>query len=851
MTRVLIVDDDEDMLYFASALLSREGACLNVVTAASALEALRILPNRDFDVIVSDYKMPGMNGLELLRDIRNQGNDIPFIMFTGQGREEVAIDALNMGANHYLKKEGNPDSLYHELAHTIKQLANHRKTERNLQETRVQAQKYLDIASVILVALDRDGIVTMINRKGCAVLGYSEEEIVGKEWFETFLPERMHEETRAVFSKLMEGKFEPVEYFENPVITKNGDERLIAWHNTVLIEKGSIEGTISSGDDITERRQAEKALQESEERFRTIFQESNDGIALVEIAEDGHLGFFSEANDAFCQLTGLYMGEITNFIPRDLLATEEYERIKQEGIAGNWHNEDRTYLETILSNKDGTKKAVEVSSLRIWTNNKPFCLLIVHDITERKQADEALRESEERFRTIFQESNDGIAVVEITQDGHLGFFVDANDAFCQLTGLHTGEISKFVPRDLVSPNEFERLKKEGIIGNWLSDDPVNFEAVFLSRDGTTKLTEVSAPKISLENQQFRLMMVQDITNRKLTEAALKESEKRYRSVVEQSIQGLAILQDSRFVFANPALAEMYGGSINELLALSPEDAWGRVHPEDRDTIWKSYQERLQGKPIPARTEYRVFDKDGQIRWILSYGTLTTFHGKPAIQSIYIDITDRKHAEQQLTQQKEELSEFAHAMNHDLRNYLIAVKGYAALLQCKPEPMHAKRICKLVDQIEELLQRSVLLADAGLIADVTNEVDLNQLVQDIAAVTIPSTTSFIQEDLPVVMGDYEKLTQVFKNLFENAMTHGEAENIIVRQNGSKNGISIDITNDGTIIPPKYRSQLFRRGFSTKKRGGLGLTIVQKIINAHGWQISLSDAPQTTFCIKIPA
>ncbi|MHA2233667.1 MAG: response regulator [Candidatus Hodarchaeales archaeon] len=309
MPRVLVVDDDENLLLLAEKRLAKAMSGFNVIMASSAREALHNLAKEKIDAIVSDYKMRGMDGLEFLRKIRSLGCDIPFIMFTGQGREEIAIDALNLGANYYLKKEGKSNSLYRELAHILRQLVEHRKTEQNLQQAHARGQKYLDTASVILVALDRDGIVTMINRKGCAVLGHSEKEIVGKSWFETFLPERMQEETRAVFSKLMEGEIEPAQSFENPIIPKNGNERLIAWQNTVLIEKGNIVGTLSSGDDITERKQAEKALQESEERFRTIFQAipnpaylyqrmPNERIILVDVNKAALA--ISQGQVAFC-----------------------------------------------------------------------------------------------------------------------------------------------------------------------------------------------------------------------------------------------------------------------------------------------------------------------------------------------------------------------------------------------------------------------------------------------------------------------------------------------------------------------------------------------------------------------
>ncbi|MBI2843125.1 MAG: PAS domain S-box protein [Armatimonadetes bacterium] len=100
------------------------------------------------------------------------------------------------------------------------------------------AQQYLDIAGVIIVAIDAKERVTLINKKGAEVLGYTEPEIIGKNWFDSFIPERMREDIRSVFRKLMAGDIEPVEYFENPVVTKSGEERLIAWHNAVIRDEG-------------------------------------------------------------------------------------------------------------------------------------------------------------------------------------------------------------------------------------------------------------------------------------------------------------------------------------------------------------------------------------------------------------------------------------------------------------------------------------------------------------------------------------------------------------------------------------------------------------------------------------
>ncbi len=124
-----------------------------------------------------------------------------------------------------------------------------------LRRERDRAQMYLEEAGVLIVAIDQDQKVTLLNKIACGILGYDSKEAVGENWFDTFVPERIRGEVKAVFAKLMAGEIAPVEYFENPVLTKRGEERTIAWHNTVLTdESGTIIGTLSHGEDVTAQR---------------------------------------------------------------------------------------------------------------------------------------------------------------------------------------------------------------------------------------------------------------------------------------------------------------------------------------------------------------------------------------------------------------------------------------------------------------------------------------------------------------------------------------------------------------------------------------------------------------------
>ena len=167
------------------------------------------------------------------------------------------------------------EATYEELEERVenleKELLKGKMVERSLQEERDRAQRYLEIAGVILLVLNSDQTVQLINRKGCEVLGYEPVEIIGRNWFDSFLLERDRERTRDVFIQLISGDIDPIEYFENPVLTKNKEERIISWHNTVLRDQmKNIVATLSSGEDITERKQVEEALRKAHEELSSF-----------------------------------------------------------------------------------------------------------------------------------------------------------------------------------------------------------------------------------------------------------------------------------------------------------------------------------------------------------------------------------------------------------------------------------------------------------------------------------------------------------------------------------------------------------------------------------------------------
>ena len=260
------------------------------------------------------------------------------------------------------------------------------------------------------MVLNVDQTVTLINKKGCEILGYKEKEIIGKNWFDHFIPERDRISVKAVFAKLAAAEIEPVEHFENTVLTQSGMEKIIAWHNTIITdEKGHIMGTLSSGEDITERKRAENTLQESENRYRQVVEDATEIIYTVD-----EKGNFTYANRAGLKVIGYSSGELRKLNYADLVVPGHRERVSQVYINQFRDRLPTTYVEFPFFSKGGEIIWFGQNSTLVMDGDKIVGFhIIARDITKRKGAEEALRESEERYRTLVETSPDAITLMDL------------------------------------------------------------------------------------------------------------------------------------------------------------------------------------------------------------------------------------------------------------------------------------------------------------------------------------------------------------------------------------------------------------------------------------------------------
>jgi PAS domain S-box-containing protein len=270
--KVLLVDDDEDCLRITKRCLEMHDLLL--VGAQSAEGAMEEMKKEVYDAIVSDYRMPGKNGLEFLKELREKGNSIPFIIFTGQGREEVAIKALNLGATGYFSKYGEPEVVFSELAHGIRMAVEKKRAEMEMWQREVRLRAVLACSSDAIIISDLNGSIVDCNEVAMRLAGHSSrEELVGKSAFE-FISEKDRERAlRNLENTIGRGTMKNVEY----ALLRGKEEFQGELSASVLKDSsGSPIGFVGVLRDITDRKKAEQTVKETEEENRSLVESASD-----------------------------------------------------------------------------------------------------------------------------------------------------------------------------------------------------------------------------------------------------------------------------------------------------------------------------------------------------------------------------------------------------------------------------------------------------------------------------------------------------------------------------------------------------------------------------------------------
>jgi PAS domain S-box-containing protein len=402
MIRVFLVDNEPALLDLAKIYLEREGD-FHVATARNAVEARRQLKKKSVDAIVSEAVLPGVDGIEFLKDLRTQEVRTPFVIFTGRGREEIAIEALNQGADFYLQKGGNPQAQYAELANFIRKAVERSRVDAALEESEQKYRKLVDEARMAIVVAQH-GKIRFMNPYGLEIFGITAEQVQGMP-----IGELIHPEDQAMVldynQRRMSGETVPTIYTFR-VIDKKGKTRTVEI-NVILTTWEGLPATLNLLHDITERVRAETALREREELYRSLAETSPAMIYLID--PDGHVRYVnSEGAQQLQQTPEAIVGKHLRELFPPVIAEQHLATLREViETKATLHQEIQETFPTGCAWID-----VRLTPVRDAEGTVTGVLGMSFDISQRKWIEEQLQRSESFLSDIFQSIQDGISVLD-------------------------------------------------------------------------------------------------------------------------------------------------------------------------------------------------------------------------------------------------------------------------------------------------------------------------------------------------------------------------------------------------------------------------------------------------------
>ncbi len=651
-------------------------------------------------------------------------------------------------------------------------------------------------------------------------------------------------------------------------------ERLIPIYN----EKGQVSNILTILEDITKRRQAEENLKISEEKYRDIIELAPDPMVTID-----NRGIITSCNDATYKLVGYHKEEILNkhFMKLAIIGLKDkkkYLKLFGDIILGKGLKK----LEAIeLYKKDKTPVQVEVNVTLVKEKGRIKGMQIVaRDVTSRKNAEEQLKESGEKLRTIFQSANDIILFVDKT-----GKIIDVNDKIEDVLG--------FKKEDLVGKRFFELSVLEvgripemlGIFYKIMKGRrlPTLYESIILGKDGKRHYVE-SSTKIVRKKGKIEgiVVVVRDVSYRKHAEKALRDNERRYRLLAENVLDVIWIVDIASMkpVYISPSVELLSGYKLDEIIKIPLDEM---LVEESYRKIVRIFENEIEtvksdSKLVEGNLEFQLIRKDGSTVWTESKISIipNEKNKKYSILGVTRDITSRKQIEEQLLQSSKmaAIGQLAGGVAHELNNPMAVIAGYVESLseQVRESSMGDsglnKNMSKLLERIDEQVYRCKYiiqnLVDFSRKAEYKYEgVDSNEVIEKVISLIEykskpekKTIDKYLAYNLPLVRADKQQIIQAILNIVNNAIDAVESNgeiNITNKKEG--NSIVVEIKDNGNGIAKENIDKVFDPFFTTKPVGegtGLGLSITYSIIKQMDGEISVKSkyGEGTSFILKLP-
>jgi PAS domain S-box-containing protein len=726
-------------------------------------------------------------------------------------------------------------------------------TERKrTEEMRGRLEAVVESSDDAIISKSLEGIITTWNRGAEKIFGYSAAEAVGKPMTMLMLPEDAQEES-GILARIARG--ESVKHYETVRVRKDGKEIGVSVTiSPIKDRKGEVIGASKVARDITERKRAEAQLRESEERFRLFIEHAPAALAMFD-REMRYLHWSRRWRSDYGlgerELRGISHYELIPEVP------ERWKEIHRRALAG----EVLRHENDLFERADGSVQWIRWE-VRPWfdrTGEVAGILIFAEEITERKQAEAALRESENRFRTLIEQASDAFFLHD--SDGR---FLEVNRQACKSLGYTREELLRMCVFDV--EQDFDMRKAQQAWGQSEPGEPYTLQGHHRRKDGTAFPVETRLSSYYLDGQRLHLGLARDITERRRAEEALLE-----QAQVMDSAQVFVRDMESRVVFWPKGAEKLYGFTSQEAIGILSHDLFHTQFPEPLETIEKKLFETgmWEGELIHRKRDGGIIVVSSA--WVLHRDS----QGRPVrILETNADITQRKAAERQIqvlndeleirvlerTAQLEaankELEAFSYSVSHDLRAPLRHISGFSQMLveelgeSLNPDSRrYLDRIQAGTHKMGLLVDELLNLAKVGRHTLNLRPIKLNAIVADVIGMIESEGAGrdieWMVVDLPTVECDAVLVKQVFQNLLANALkfTRPRARAVIEVSQLEKRdeGQRVFMVRDNGIgFSMKYVDKLFgvfqRLHLAEDFEGtGIGLATVQRIVQKHGGRV----------------
>jgi PAS domain S-box-containing protein len=745
---VLHVDDEPDLTKLVADFLEREDERITVDTATSAIEGLDLLREGHYDCVISDYAMPGQNGIEFLETLREEFPNIPFILYTGKGSEEVASDAISTGATDYLQKKSGTEQ-YELLANRILNAVEQYHSRKRAAELERIRTLINDINQAIVRADSRAEVESRV----CEIISGSDPYLFA------WIGEVDAESDRVVpreSAGIEEG------YLEEITLTTKKDGTGGGPTGTAIRERRvAVSQKVAKDPDFTYQQ---AALERGYRSMAAVPLEYEDSVY-------GGLNVYADRPDAFDEAEKEVLAELG------------------EDIGHAIHSKE-----------------------------------IKADLKRARQR------AEKYFETA------GNILVVLNRDGTVA---QINRRGCEILGYERAELVGSDWLKLTAPDEVENKIEEMLFSFWEDGaDPIfkNTNPI-KTKDGEKRFLKWHNTAIRDEAGNVTAVLCSgiDITDQERYKKELKQ----YQAFVENSTDLITLLDaNGRIKFNSPAIEDLLGYDQGDLIG---EDPFEYIHPDDRNQVRKKLEPLIAESGAIDIAEFRFNHANGSWVWFESRGRNRL--DDPNIEGIIIsqrEVTERKEREQELQREKERLDDFASFVSHDLRNLLNVAKGRINLAQKEFKSENLDIATSNIERAFNLIEDMLRFAREGNQVIETQQIEIGSLVEACWDTVEPDTATLVSDLDIVIEGDQSRVRQLLENLIRNAIEHG-GEDVTLRVGSYQDGFFV--ADDGPGIPEEEREEVWDAGYSETEEGtGLGLAIVKQIVEAHGWNIRVTDSSE---------